>query len=1414
MEKKRNNGKLFEEQAKLLFSRIFLRLGYPLLKDRPQFSGTQDGFDIQFMVSDGVSVRNIFVECKDYATDVAFGNIYAKLHDLESSGYLQRENDIAIFTSPRSNFGNHRNPEKAELVFNRNKYPFKICLFEKSHGVDRLFALEPDIYEGVYGHRPSFEIDEAVELNRFKALLFYKTGEEVKMATSGRKIRFITHLPREEHYIKRGVTMIQDPETDERHLFNILNKEAADFGTKGILENILTDAVCPGLVVLGNPGMGKSIELQKLAIDFWENREKRRWVPFYRPVNSFEKQDTLEDHLPQDWREIPQLLIILDGLDEISYGQAFRTMIENFIQNHDGDTVIKFIISCRTNIYESTVRDITNFRCCILNSLNFKHALHYLVNKYQMPQESNYYREIAQDQKEFFENPYYLNLLGDYYKESQNLPSNKSELMERYTSKRLRDDEMATGKTQDFDSGQILQACKKVALSLEAMQSRRISGEQLTLLLQENKKVFINSGFVQRVVNQDQWEFEHRNLQEFFVAKTIYNFSAEKIIEFISLNDAKPKTHPSWLNSISYLINLLDATSEKMKKLVNWLLNNDATVLFKADRSRINDAIRKEVFQRYFNKRCKEQTLWFPKYDQETKEIVRFADSTVNRVFLINELKDEENHRRTRISAMSLLSQMDTALMEEECKEVLLCCLQDSLKKVDMNFKVEVLHTIRDQGFHNSVDYLGKVVASVSYIDHERITSALLQLIAETYADGHIDYLKSITTIVSGTKQRKHQTKDNYVTGEKRYFIMALLSLRKPKNQVYALQVLFEHKDALRWEQKNLTNLVDNMVNNYAAANELYGLIMTWLESALENRRTTFRNEEYIAAFFKKTGTVEKAFIDLYESSLALDNKRYFLTHLVTDATLTVLIKDYQDGIIEENELYVFRNVLSRVDVDLAQKFEQLVLNGTEYRLKEDFIDIEIRKQWQEYHRTVEQSSFDLWFNSNQLKKLTREYFALAGKAELGWDDMLDYKKEFWDDLNLQKKFLPSFQEIIHDTKLEQEGPVTLTNVEDNLENDLYILFKVKRQLTSQSKKNIVERPEQISLIKAWCLENEKKGDFKNALQQFRSRNYLICELLWFFGRRYSVNYQESTYLDMLWIDYHLEKGGVGGYDYILEQVDTEKVKIRIIENLREGMEELIIFDNHAEFALSHGLQEVFPLIAEYLTDTGLNRYRRWKLLESYIETTGDVKLLKQILENEAPVEDDNSLYWDATVHLINLGQNDFAIRKTLEVFQKNNGGMEELTAIKHLVMAGHPKSLKFFNEWLKEGNRYDRKEHRFFSAVDFSKFYAPGATHDILELVEMSISKEIKGNDYFDPIRTVYEILKSFYEKADQNDFTIFLSGLEECKQRLALKPELDLYYIHDLINEAWDAYFKMRSKPMAFAEIAERIDTLKYEV
>ena len=178
--------------------------------------------------------------------------------------------------------------------------------------------------------------------------------------------------------------------------------------------------------------------------------------------------------------------------------------------------------------------------------------------------------------------------------------------------------------------------------------------------------------------------------------------------------------------------------------------------------------------------------------------------------------------------------------MEEPFKEVLLDCMQAPVAGVDIDFKAEILHTIHEQGFHSSKEYLSNVVAAVSYIDHERVTSGLRRLIAETETDEHIDYLKSVTTVVAGTQQRKHQTKDNYMTGERGYFRTALLNLVHPQNQVYALQVFLEHEDGTRLEHNDLVKLTHKMAECYKDANELYEYTIAWLIKALEYRRTTF----------------------------------------------------------------------------------------------------------------------------------------------------------------------------------------------------------------------------------------------------------------------------------------------------------------------------------------------------------------------------------------------------------------------------------------------------------------------------------------------------------------------------------------------------------------------------------------------
>ena len=52
---------------------------------------------------------------------------------------------MAIFISPKANFGNNRNAEKSEPIL--DKFPFTIRLLEQTNGVENLFAINKEIYK-------------------------------------------------------------------------------------------------------------------------------------------------------------------------------------------------------------------------------------------------------------------------------------------------------------------------------------------------------------------------------------------------------------------------------------------------------------------------------------------------------------------------------------------------------------------------------------------------------------------------------------------------------------------------------------------------------------------------------------------------------------------------------------------------------------------------------------------------------------------------------------------------------------------------------------------------------------------------------------------------------------------------------------------------------------------------------------------------------------------------------------------------------------------------------------------------------------------------------------------------------------------------------------------------------------------
>ena len=1404
----KNDGKYFEEQTKIFFSFLFKKLGYIVHKERMQFNGTQDGFDIQFIIGDQYIEKNIFIECKDYSTDLKFGNIYAKAHDLESN-YDFNKNDIALFISPRANFGNNRNPEKSEPVFNNRKFDFYIRLLELNNGVDKLFAIDPNVYEKIYKKKCTLNVDVDYELENFKSILFSRGPLKKIIIRDNDRLKYLTDIQKKEYYITRTLSFTKSAHEEQNSgLFLKDNSNTITLveATQKLTEN--NEKV--GLVLLGNPGMGKSVELEELSIYYWENREVKNWIPFYREINNFQSTDKISDFLPTEWNNIPQLLIILDGLDEIAHGQEFRAKLEKFIVDNQTEfQKIKFVLSCRTNIYENVIRDIAKFDSYFLDNISYPEALQYLDKKFGLSFDNYIRLSFNEEHKEFFENPYYLGLFGEYYVENKKLPNNKSDLLEKYVSKRLEDDRKLKYKNKSFDKSIMLNSCKKVALSLEAMREIHIKDSSLHLLLNSFKNDFINSCFIEKVFDKDNWKFEHRNLQEFFAAKALENLSFEQIIKFLKLDESTNKTHPSWLNSISYLINLLDKESELYNKFITWLSEHDSEVLFKADANRIPNEIKVKVFQNYFKKRCKEQKLWIRSYDSGVLEVARFGDCNENIVFLKSELANKNNHRRVRISSIDLLSYMDLKEHKDEIRNLVISLIASPVTEVDIGFKSDLLNVSERLEFYKTNDFILEIIEVLGEIDSPRVTSALLRLIEKSNREEFFEYIKLLTPKILDDSKRKYKNKRNYITSEKDTLKRIFRKFSNINALLFSLKIGIYNEYRFELTNKDLENIITKIVKVYEKDNSVFDSMITFVLVALRNKNHLFHFEEIIASFFHKTKTNEKAFRVLYQSGVELNIKRYLMAYLPNANVIRFYVDEYKDGKLEDLEITYFRNVISKYDFELGKSFESLILAETGFNFKEDYLDQELRDKWAKFHKTQPQLNFDILFNKKEIKKILKDYFSHLGKKTITYDDSEDNREGYWESIELRLQFPQAFINITYDALRYNDGSITIHHVNELLDSELYLINQIKKDIKSNQKELVINDFHR-EYIMQWCLENLSKANFEKAYDSGDYHNYVRCELLSYFRNTFDFTFPERNLLDMLHVDEIEDNTGKGfGHDYVLKHVEKSKIDDRIVANIQEGISTDFIFENHALYAIDNNLEQVYPIIKRYIEDDQKGKWSRKKILQKYFDKTNDIDLLKRLVKPSLQDERVNDLTWEAIELLLKKNKNEFVVEKLTVFMDVNDAHKNELIVIKYLVRSNYKNAIKFLIMWIQNGNLHNRNNH--LSTDDFKIYTNSEAIMDLIELIKINYDNRYKFDEIDSPIRFVLEAFKNICENNDPQTCLEIINLVNECK--IELNDSItDLFYINTMINDIWKIYYKLKSKPMPFTEIATKIKEYEF--
>ncbi|PQJ78246.1 NACHT domain-containing protein [Polaribacter porphyrae] len=1417
----RNDGKNLEIQVKYLFKKIFEEIGFYVHKTRIQKAGTQDGFDDEFKIIDEFyRTYNIYIECKDYTTKPNYSEAITKIPQIISS----YNPDILIFVSPHKPFGNPFNDSRLENFYTNFKTPIEFLT--PDNDIEKFIALDKKLYQDIYKKEAPFEVNRIQILEDFKKFIFStKPLKKVIIRDSDRE-QFITNIQELQFYISRNFYLPENSESFNKNEIyfqnSILDLDKLVFNlTKINPKN--ENKIINGLVILGNPGMGKSVELKELAIRYWNDRDNLKWIPFYRNVSNFTSDCKLQDHLPNEWENIPQLLIILDGLDEVSFAQNFRTKLEKFIlDSKSKNQNIKFIISCRTNIYQNTIKNIESFKCYILDKIKFSEAFNYLEKKFKFKSDNYTNLTLNKSQKEFFEIPYFLNLFGDYYSKNNILPSNKSDLFEKYIQKRLNDDDLRLKETV-FDKSIVLSSCKKIALILEAMQENEIKDGYLNLILGNNKQDFINSCFIQKVFNSNSWEFEHRSLQEFLVAKTLSTLSFNDIISFISIDEETSNTHPSWFNSITYLINVLDEKSELYAHVIDWLIQNDYEILLKADTDRITDSIKAIVFQKYFTKRCIKDNLWISKYGIEAKELATFANCHVNIDFLINQSKNINNHRRARISAINVISNMTLNYKIDEIKLMMLEMLTEPIEIVDSRFKSDIIYAIKELKFHSDENYIREVIKALDSNDHHFVTGAILQLIKESNADNFFHYLQSLTPKIIDANKRKFPKNDNFSTyTEEDNFKEILKKFNNPEHLVYSLKTFLklEYNYKLDLKKEEIESIINKLNNLQKKDSSVYDLMIKFIVSSIDDKSLTLMNEAVILTFIHNCNKADEAFKTILNTDtnkskkLSFSDKRHFLSELASENNIDLILNEFQSGNIDRKNVLYFRNNLIHKDYDLAFKFQKLILDNTDLNFDDDQLDYNIRNDWAEFHKTSLSESFDLLFNQKVIIEKAKDYFSLISDKIITWKNNLEDRKSYYDNVKLRKKFPDTFMNLIHNTLLNNNGKANLDDVLLNVNNELYLITKIYEKLKSDKKESIILTKRQIEHISRWCFENIDKVTF-NEYSNKNDNNRNKCELLWFFRNYLDLSFSENQLLEMLFIDGSMFMNDEDfGYDYIIKNVEKKLLDERIIDNLKNKNITPIIFKNHAIYALKNGLDEVNDIIKKFIsTIKEYSWYYRKEILYVYFEKTNDIAFLKSLFKPHETKEHSDDLSWIAIQLLMDSQEYNF-VANTLNEFYKNNTiKSRELTIIKYLIISNHDDAFKILYNWI------INNISEFKSEVNYGLSSSDWKTHNniksipyLIDLIKLSNGNKYNFREISSPERLAIDVLNNISKTSDYKTSEIILKELIECKELFEKNNNTELFYINTMINNTKEVLVKHKSKPMRFDDIAYKIDSKKY--
>jgi predicted NACHT family NTPase len=270
-----------------------------------------------------------------YDYDIYVGILWKRFGDKKSDGLTPTERE---FEDAFKRMKETKSPVIKVYFKSENFYPMNSYEVDQIGEVIKFKERLKDLDIGLYDE---FKDKEEFREKIFRSL-FYIVEDFVAL-TSGKSSIAKIKYSEPPGYLQRNVILAEKYTPGTLFLRNELSQDVLSVVKQ-----------CNRVVLLSDAGLGKTIELQRIAWHY--SNDDSPFFPLFLPLNKYVNQN-ISELLPPNWSRIPdsQLLIILDGLDEIeskNKNDAIRK-IELFSEQHPNSHII---VSCRTNFYESETK--------------------------------------------------------------------------------------------------------------------------------------------------------------------------------------------------------------------------------------------------------------------------------------------------------------------------------------------------------------------------------------------------------------------------------------------------------------------------------------------------------------------------------------------------------------------------------------------------------------------------------------------------------------------------------------------------------------------------------------------------------------------------------------------------------------------------------------------------------------------------------------------------------------------------------------------------------------------------------------------------------------------------------------------------------------------------------------------------